>query len=106
MEEITKRIKDFVDSRDWSKFHSGGNLAKAISIEANELLELFIWSDDTNKIDKLKDELADVLIYCILLSEKYDLNIKDLINNKIDKNSLKYPIEKSKGNSKKYNEFD
>lgn len=106
MEEITKRIKDFVDSRDWSQFHSGGNLAKAISIEANELLELFIWSDDTNKIDKLKDELADVLIYCILLSEKYDLNIKDLINNKIDKNSLKYPIEKSKGNSKKYNEFD
>lgn len=86
MEEIIKKIKTFVKERNWDQFHSGGNLAKAISIEANELLELFIWSDETEKKDKLKDEVADVLIYTILLTEKYNLNIKEIINNKIDKN--------------------
>lgn len=105
MDEIIKKIKTFVKERNWDQFHSGGNLAKAISIEANELLELFIWSDETEKKDKLKDEVADVLIYTILLTEKYNLNIKEIINNKIEKNEKKYPVEKSFGNSKKYNEI-
>ena len=105
MEEIKKKIKEFVDSRNWSQFHSGGNLAKAISIEANELLELFIWSDDTDKIDKIKEELADVLIYTILIADKYDLDIKEIINEKIKKNEEKYPIEKAYGSSKKYTDL-
>lgn len=105
MENIKKRIKDFANSRNWSQFHSGGNLAKSISIEANELLELFQWSEETKKIDEIKDEIADIVIYTIMLSEKYGIDIVDCVNNKIDKNEKKYPVSKSYGSSKKYNEL-
>ncbi len=103
--EIIERIKLFVKERDWEQFHSGVNLAKSISIEANELLELFQWSDTPKDINQLKDEVADIFIYAILISEKYDLNIERIINEKIDTNIKKYPKEKAKGNAKKYDEL-
>lgn len=105
MKEIIKKIKKFNKDREWDQFHSGSNIAKSIVIEAGELLEIFQWENETNKRDELKDELADVLIYCIQLADKYELDIKEIINEKISKNEKKYPVSKSKGNSKKYNEF-
>ncbi len=104
--EITNRLKEFRDERDWAQFHNPKDLAIAISIEANELLEQFLWKDpkDVN-IEKLKEELADVLAYSLLLAEKYNLDIKGIILDKIAKNAVKYPIEKSKGTAKKYNEI-
>jgi NTP pyrophosphatase (non-canonical NTP hydrolase) len=104
--EITNRLKEFRDERDWAQFHNPKDLAIAISIEANELLEQFLWKDpkDVN-IENLKEELADVLAYSLLLAEKYNLDIKGIILDKIAKNAVKYPIEKSKGTAKKYNEI-
>lgn len=103
--EIIEKIKNFVKERDWEQFHSGVNLAKSISIEANELLELFQWSNEPKSIERLKDEIADIFIYSILISEKYCLNIKEIVLEKINKNMKKYPKDKSKGNAKKYDEF-
>lgn len=105
MEETIKKIKKFIKDRDWDKFHSGSNLSKSIAIEASELLEVFQWSDETDKIDDLKDELADVLIYSIMLAEKYNLEIEEIILDKLKKNEVKYPIDMVKGKSKKYNEY-
>lgn len=105
MDKIINKINKFNKDRDWDQFHSGENLAKSIVIEATELLELFQWDNNINDIEQLKDELADVFIYCIQLAERYELNIKKIITNKLNKNEIKYPISKSKGNSKKYNEL-
>jgi NTP pyrophosphatase (non-canonical NTP hydrolase) len=107
--QIVEKIIAFRDARDWKQFHDSKNLATAISIEAAELNELFLWknlpdSENINK-EKLQEELADVLIYSILLAEKHEINIFDAILEKIDKNSSKYPIHKAKGNAKKYNEL-
>lgn len=102
--ELIRKIVAFRDSRDWKQFHSGENLAKSILIEAAELLEEFQWQSKEKNIDNLRKELADVLIYCILLADAYDLDIEKIIEEKLLENELKYPIEKSKGNSKKYNE--
>lgn len=105
-DEIIKRINKFTKERNWDQFHSPGNLAKSISIEANELLELFQWTDEvSNNKNKIEDELADIIIYAIQFAEKLDLDIRNIINNKIDKNEKKYPIDKSFGNAKKYTEF-
>lgn len=104
-QETKDRIKKFINDRDWDKFHSPANLSKSISIEANELLECFQWSDDDYDLENVKEELADVLIYCQQLIDKLNLNEDEIINNKINKNEQKYPIEKSKGNSIKYNKF-
>lgn len=103
--ETLERIRRFTGERDWSKFHSPANLAKSISIEANELLECFQWSDTDFDINEVKDELADVLVYCRNLLDKLNLDEDDIINQKMDKNEAKYPIEKAKGNSKKYNKL-
>lgn len=103
--EIIKRIKNFTKERNWDQFHTPENLSKAISIESSELLEQFIWSSDYKDINKVAEELADIFIYSILLSEKLELNIEQIINDKIDKNYKKYPISKAYNNSKKYNEF-
>src|SRR5690554_2082629 len=105
MNEIIKRINKFKNDRNWDQFHTGANLAKSIAIESGELLELFQWEEETTKVDLLKEELADVMIYSIMLSEKYGLDIKEIINQKITKNEHKYPVDKSYGKSKKYNEF-
>ena len=104
MEEKTiHRLKQFVIDRDWNQFHSPGNLAKSICIESSELLEIFQWNDQSSDLKCIKDELADVLIYCMLLASKYNLDIDRIINEKISKNERNYPVEKSKGSSKKHN---
>lgn len=104
MQNTIDRIRKFRDDRDWSQFHTPENLAKAISIEAGELLEHFLWNNDYDK-DEVSDELADVLVYCVHMADALGVNIDDIINNKMDKNEKKYPISKSKGNSKKYTEL-
>ncbi len=103
--KIINEIKIFSKERNWEKFHTGENLAKSISIEAGELLELFQWESEVKSIDNLKDELADIFIYSIQLAEKYQLDIESIIMNKMKKNKEKYPINKSYGSAKKYSEF-
>ena len=105
MKETLERIKKFRDDRDWKQFHTPSNLAKAISIEAGELLEEFLWDNDNFNLQNVKEELADVMIYCIHMANVLDVNIEDIINMKMDKNEMKYPVEKSKGKSTKYTEL-
>lgn len=106
LEELRQKLIEFRNDRDWEQFHNPKDLAIAISIEANELLELFLWKDFKEaKTEKIKEELADVLAFCILLADKYDLDIKDILLDKIRKNAEKYPIEKAKGTAKKYTEL-
>lgn len=83
--------------RDWEQFHSPGNLAKSISIEANELLECFQWSDTDYELEHVKEELADVLVYCQDLLDRLELDADEIVNRKMDKNERKYPVEKAKG---------
>ena len=97
-----KRIRKFTEDRDWDKFHTPANLAKSISIEANELLECFQWSDDEYDIEHVKEELADVLVYCRDLLDKLELDEDEIVNMKMDKNAEKYPVEKAKGKADKY----
>ena len=104
MEELKEKIIEFQQERDWKKFHTPENLAKSISIEAAELLEHFQWNKEYNK-DEVVDELADVLNYCILMADALDVDVKEIILNKIEKNAIKYPIKKSKGKSTKYNKL-
>ena len=104
-QETIQRIKQFTIDRDWDQFHSPCNLAKSISIEANELLECFQWSDTDFNIEKVKEELADVIVYWVDMVEKLNLDVDEIINAKMDSNEVKYPVEKAKGSSKKYNEF-
>jgi NTP pyrophosphatase (non-canonical NTP hydrolase) len=99
--EIMEELRAFVAERDWGQFHTPENLAKSISIEAGELLEVFQWKAPNDQED-LKDELADVLTYCFLLADKYGLDPKELILTKLEKTKAKYPIEKSRGKSDKY----
>ena len=105
--EILKdKIKEFVRERDWEQFHNAKDLALALSIEASELNECFLWkSHNQAKIEEVKDELADILIYAILFADKYNLNITDIIKEKIEKNAAKYPVDKAKGNAKKYTDL-
>ncbi len=99
--EIMEELRAFVAERDWGQFHTPENLAKSISIEAGELLEAFQWKVPDDQ-EALKDELADVLTYCFLLADKYGLDPKELILSKLEKTKAKYPIEKSRGKSDKY----
>ncbi|CDB14132.1 mazG nucleotide pyrophosphohydrolase [Clostridium sp. CAG:221] len=105
MKETLERIKKFRDDRDWQQFHTPSNLAKAIAIESGELLEEFLWDNDNFNLQNVKEELADVMIYCIHMANALDVNIEDIINMKMDKNELKYPVEKAKGKSTKYTEL-
>ena len=104
MDELKSEIIRFQKERDWKKFHTPENLAKSISIEAAELLEHFQWGKNY-KIDEVSEELADVLIYCMYMADALDLDIQEIILNKMEKNAIKYPVDKSKGNAKKYTEF-
>ena len=104
MEELKSEIIKFQKERDWKKFHTPENLAKSISIEAAELLEHFQWGKEYN-LSEVADELADVLNYCILMADALDLDIKEIVLNKIEKNAIKYPVDKARGNSKKYTEL-
>ncbi|WP_294125795.1 nucleotide pyrophosphohydrolase [uncultured Clostridium sp.] len=105
MQKTLERIKKFRDDREWKQFHTPSNLAKAISIESGELLEEFLWDNDNFNLQNVKEELADVMIYCIHMANALDVNIEDIINMKMDKNEMKYPIEKAKGRSTKYTEL-
>ena len=104
--EILQALLEFRNERDWDQFHNKKDLALALSIEAAELLELFLWkkADEANE-EKVKEELADVFAYAFLLAEKYQFDVKEIILEKIEKNEKKYPVEKSRGTSKKYNEL-
>ena len=104
-EQIKQRIDKFVTDRDWRQFHTPSNLAKSISIEASELLECFQWSDTEYDLELVKEELADVLNYCIQMSQVLNLDIVDILNAKMDKTEKKYPLEKSKGVSTKYDKL-
>ena len=105
-----KIIKEFIKQRDWEQFHDPKNLAISLSLESSEVLELFQWTKDNeinkNKVTNLKDELADVYYWLLLLSDHYDIDIEDALEEKIKKNEKKYPIDKSKGSSEKYSEFN
>lgn len=101
-QETIERIRKFSEDRDWDKFHSPANLAKSISIEANELLECFQWSDDNYDINEVKEELADVLVYCRNMLDKLNLDEDEIVNAKMDQNEKKYPVEKAKGKADKY----
>jgi NTP pyrophosphatase (non-canonical NTP hydrolase) len=108
-QQVVEALLQFRDDRDWKQFHDSKNLALAISIEAAELNELFLWKNDSNsedvKLEKLKEELADILSFSLLLAEKHQLNIFDIVLEKIQKNNEKYPVEKAKGTAKKYDEL-
>ena len=103
--ETIERIRRFTTDRDWDKFHSPANLAKSISIEANELLECFQWSDTEYDIEHVKEELADVIVYCQDMLDKLGLDVDEIVNAKMEKNEKKYPIDKSKGVSTKYDKL-
>jgi NTP pyrophosphatase (non-canonical NTP hydrolase) len=106
MEEILDALKKFRDERDWNQFHNPKDLALAINIEAGELLELFLWKNPQEaNASKVAEELADVFAYCFLLADKYELDVKSIILNKIKTNSKNYPVDKAKGTAKKYNEL-
>lgn len=103
LEKLDKRIKKFNKDRDWDQFHSPANLAKSISIEANELLECFQWNDNKYDINEVKEELADVANYCIQMAQVLNIDLIDIINKKISVTEKKYPVKKAKGVSTKYN---
>lgn len=109
IEVITRALAEFRDNREWRQFHTTKNLAVAISVEAAELNELFLWKtpEEAENVDKIriKEELADVLAFSFLLAEKHGFDIRDIILEKIAKNETKYPVEKSKGNALKYDQF-
>ena len=101
-QETINRIRAFVTDRDWTQFHSPANLAKSISIEANELLECFQWSDTDYDLEHVKEELADVMVYCRDMLDVLELDEDEIINAKMDKNEKKYPVEKARGSAAKY----
>lgn len=105
LEVLLERIDKFNKNRDWDQFHTPVNLSKSISIEAAELLECFQWDNDKYNIEDVKEELADVLNYCLQLCNVLNVDPIDIVNNKMDKTEKKYPIEKSKGRSTKYNKL-
>lgn len=106
IEELKTAIVKFTQERDWDQFHNGKDLALALSIEASELLEAFLWkSTEEVKVEKIMEELADVFNYGFLIADKYGLDIKDIVLAKLARNAEKYPVEKAKGTAKKYNEL-
>lgn len=106
IEELQQQIIQFTKERDWDQFHNPKDLAIALSIEASELLECFLWKKpEEAKIEKINEELADVINYSLLLADKLNIDVRKIVLDKIAKNAEKYPVEKAKGNAKKYNEF-
>ena len=106
MKELMREIRQFTEERDWDQFHNGKDLALALSIEASELNEAFLWKDAKDvKIEKVKEELADVFNYAFLIADKYGLDVREIVMDKLAKNATKYPVEKAKGKSDKYTEL-
>lgn len=104
-EKTVQRILKFTEDRDWEQFHSPVNLAKSIAIEAAELLECFQWDDENYDREHVLEELADVMNYCLQMADRLDADPDEILNSKCTKNEQKYPVEKAKGNSRKYNEL-
>lgn len=104
-QQTIDRIRRFTTDRDWEQFHTPANLAKAISIEANELLECFQWSDRDYDLAHVKEELADVMVYCRNMLDALGLDEDEIINAKMTKNETKYPMDKTKGRSTKYDQL-
>ena len=106
IEQILEELRRFNQERDWDQFHNGKDLAIGLSVEASELLELFLWKDpETVDQGKIREELADVLNYAFQMADKYSLDIKEIMMEKIRRNAEKYPVEKARGSAKKYNEL-
>ena len=114
VEKINQELDRFILDRDWDQFHSIKNLSMALSVETSELVEIFQWmkEEDSNQVSideklnsKVKEELADIFIYLLRIAKKSNINLEQVVLDKIKKNSEKYPVEKSKGNSKKYNDL-
>ena len=103
--ETIERIRKFTEDRDWDQFHSPSNSAKSIVIEAAELLECFQWSDEEYDLQHVKEELADVMVYCQNLLDKLGLDADEIINMKMTQNEAKYPVDKAKGKSDKYDQL-
>lgn len=107
--ETIKIVTSFRDERDWSQFHNPKDLAISLNLEASELLEIFQWSGNDlvceNKLDEIKEELADVLCYSILMADRCGLDMDQIIRDKMKKNAKKYPIEAAFGNKEKYTKF-
>lgn len=108
-QDTINQILKFRDDRDWKQFHNPKDLAISISLEAAELLEVFQWSGEDikadGKLDKIKEELADVVNYCVLMADACNLNLDEIIQAKIKLNNEKYPVDKAKGKSEKYTEL-
>lgn len=106
IKNLQQQITQFSEERDWDQFHNGKDLAIGLSIEASELLEAFLWKnpEDVN-VEKVKEELADVFNYALQIATKYDLNVKQIVEEKLAKNAAKYPVEKAKGVATKYDEL-
>lgn len=106
LEELRQAIAKFTQERDWDQFHNGKDLALALSIEAAELNEAFLWKDASEvNVEKVKEELADVFNYAIQIASKYNLDVKQIVLDKLQKNAEKYPVDKAYGSAKKYNEL-
>lgn len=112
--KLKKLVNDFAQERDWDQFHSIKNLAMALSVESAELMEIFQWmsEEESNtiknhpeKLQKMEEEVADIFVYLLRVISKADIDLEKAVINKMEKNKLKYPVELSRGNSKKYNEF-
>ena len=108
-EETIRRVLKFRDDRDWRQFHNPKDLAISMSLEAAELLEIFQWSgtelECSDKLDKVREELADVLSYCILMADVCGLDLDEIMNAKVDRNEAKYPVELARGSAAKYTEL-
>ena len=104
-QDTINRIRKFTSDREWEQYHTPANLAKSISIEANELLECFQWSDTEYDLEHVKEELADVLVYCRNMIDELGLDEDDIVSSKMDKNEEKYPVERALGNAKKYTDL-
>ena len=104
-QETIDRIRKFTEDRDWDQSHSPANLAKSIVIEAAELLECFQWNDEVYDLQHVKEEIADVMVYCQNLLDKLGLDADEIINMKMAQNEAKYPVEKAKGSAAKYNQL-
>jgi len=113
LEQLKAQLQKFADDRDWDQFHSPKNLSMALSVEASELVECFQWLTEEQsqnlspeQLSATIDEIADVQIYLLRIATKLNVNMLDAVNQKIKKNALKYPVDKVKGSSKKYNQYD
>jgi NTP pyrophosphatase (non-canonical NTP hydrolase) len=104
-QETINRIRKFSEDRDWDQFHSPANIAKSIVIEAAELLECFQWDDNEYDIGHVREELADVIVYCQNMLDKLGLDADEIVNMKMAQNEEKYPVEKAKGSAAKYDQL-